>query len=179
MHKLLHGAKGNVANILRAFHILQILIYILTFSVNLHQINDGRIKQKDLYHRNFFYTMLYSDPHFVLQGDLTRWLPTTNILIIIGRIYCHQCKCNYLKNQKDFLNFYGIFGMYIKFWKFWKKSEPHSSSISEVIDSEKTCLLKCIKGLVSGNPLALNVLKMMIPARWILMILIKSRENVC
>ena len=72
MHKLLHGAKGNVANILRASHILQILIYILTFSVNLHQINDGRIKQKDLYHRNFFYTMLYSDAHFVLQGDLTR-----------------------------------------------------------------------------------------------------------
>ena len=32
-----------------------------------------------------------------------------------------------------------------------KKYEPHSSSISKVIDSGKTGLLICIKGLVSEN----------------------------
>ena len=32
--------------------------------------------------------------------------------------------------------------MYIKFWKFWKKkNEPHSLSISEVIDSERRAYL--------------------------------------
>ena len=34
--------------------------------------------------------------------SLTRWLPTTNILIVIGRIYRYQFKYNYLENQKDF-----------------------------------------------------------------------------
>ena len=55
-------------------------------------------------------------------------------------------------------HFYCIFGIYIKFWTFWKKNEPHSLSISEVIDSKKMCLFKCIKDLVSQNPLAVNLL---------------------
>ena len=36
---------------------------------------------------------------------LTRWLRTTSILVVIGRIYRCQFKYNYLKNQKLFLNF--------------------------------------------------------------------------
>ena len=41
-----------------------------------------------------------------------------------------------------------------------KKNEPYSLSISEIIDSERRgWLLKCIKGPVSENPLAVNVLK--------------------
>ena len=39
-----------------------------------------------------------------------------------------------------------------------KKNEPHSSSISEVIDSERRAYFKCIKGLVSENPSVVNVL---------------------
>ena len=36
---------------------------------------------------------------------LLRWLPTTSILVGTGGIYRYQFKCNYLKNQKHFLNF--------------------------------------------------------------------------
>ena len=38
---------------------------------------------------------------------LTRWLPTTSILVVIERIYRYQFKSNYLKNHKFFatLNF--------------------------------------------------------------------------
>ena len=54
--------------------------------------------------------------------------------------------------------FYCICGMYIKFGTYWKKNEPHSSSISEVIDSERRAYFKCIKGLVSENPSVVNVL---------------------
>ena len=39
-----------------------------------------------------------------------------------------------------------------------KKNEPHRSSISISYWLQKMCLFKCIKGLVSENPLAVNVL---------------------
>ena len=35
-------------------------------------------------------------------GTLTRWLPSTSILVVTERIYRYQYKCNYLKNQKSF-----------------------------------------------------------------------------
>ena len=74
------------------------------------------------------------------------------ILRIIGRISPNQFKCDYLRNQKLFLKFS------LRFWNlrkisniFFKKDVPHSSSISEIIDSEthaclNVCLLKCLKG---------------------------------
>ena len=36
---------------------------------------------------------------------LTRWLPTTIIFGVIGRIYHYQFECNYLKNQNLFADF--------------------------------------------------------------------------
>ena len=65
---------------------------------------------------------------------LTRWLPTTSILVVIERIYRYQFKSNYLKNHKFFatLNFQR---------SEKKKNEPHRSSISEVIDSERCAYL--------------------------------------
>ena len=36
---------------------------------------------------------------------LTRWLPTTNILVVIQRIYRYQFKSNYLKKHKFFAAF--------------------------------------------------------------------------
>lgn len=33
---------------------------------------------------------------------LARWLPMTSILVVIGRIYCHQIKFNYFKKTKAF-----------------------------------------------------------------------------
>ena len=44
----------------------------------------------------------------------------------------------------------------LNFEHFEKKDEPHSSIISEVIDFQRRAYLK---GLVSENPLAVNVLK--------------------
>ena len=51
----------------------------------------------------------------LLYETLTRWLPTTSILAVIGKIYRYQLKCNYLKNRNY------IFRVYIKFWTFWEK----------------------------------------------------------
>ena len=53
--------------------------------------------------------------------SLTRWLPTTSILVVIERIYGYQFKLNYLKNQKIFAAFFCSFRVYIKFPMFWKK----------------------------------------------------------
>ena len=36
---------------------------------------------------------------------LTRRLPTTSILVVIGRTCRYQFKCSYLKNQNIFVNF--------------------------------------------------------------------------
>ena len=36
----------------------------------------------------------------------THWLPKTNILLKIVRICHSQFKCNYVKNQKPFLDFF-------------------------------------------------------------------------
>ena len=74
----------NVATIiLRVSHFLQISIYILILFVNLYQINHGRIKERHLHHRNFFYIMPHSDAHFVLQGVLKMMIPTRLILMIL------------------------------------------------------------------------------------------------
>ena len=45
----------------------------------------------------------------ILKG-LTRWLRTTSILAVIGRIYRYQFKDNYLKNWK------GVFNFLLHFW---------------------------------------------------------------
>ena len=37
---------------------------------------------------------------------ITRWLPTTSILVLIERIYRYQIKPNYLKNRKFFPAFF-------------------------------------------------------------------------
>ena len=45
------------------------------------------------------------------------------------------------KKSKIFCCFFCIFGICIKFAIFWNKNEPHRSSISEVIDSERCAYL--------------------------------------
>ena len=53
--------------------------------------------------------------------ELTCWLPTTSILVVIRRFYHYQFECNYLENQKHFTAFLLHFRIYIKFWIFWNK----------------------------------------------------------
>ena len=43
--------------------------------------------------------------YFRSYGKLTRWLPMTSILVIIGRICRYQFKRNYLKNERHFVAF--------------------------------------------------------------------------
>ena len=58
------------------------------------------------------------------------------IIIIIVIIIIDETEFE-LKNQKSFAAFFCISGICIKFTIFWNKNEPHRSSISEVIDSER------------------------------------------
>ena len=90
---------------------------------------------------------------------LTRWPPTTSILVVIRKIYLSQIKGNNLKNKNIFSIFITFLEATLNFKHFEiKKFEPQRSSISEGYWLWKMCLLKCIKGIVSENPLALNVL---------------------
>ena len=41
-----------------------------------------------------------------ILAQLTRWLPTTSILVVIERIYRYRFKSNYLKNHKYFAAFF-------------------------------------------------------------------------
>ena len=77
-----------------------------------------------------FWAKLSQEKLFLIRSKisgllLTRWVPTTSILVVIERIYCYQFKSNYLKNHKPFNNFFFlifcIFGIYIKIPMLWKK----------------------------------------------------------
>ena len=80
------------------------------------------------------------------KAFLTRWLPTTSILVAIGRIYRYQFKCN-LKPKTFSRIFNYIFGIYIKFQTFWKKMSLIAQVFLKFYWLQKTCLLKCIKVL--------------------------------
>ena len=88
---------------------------------------------------------------------MTRWLPTTSIVVVIERIYRYQFKSNYLKNNESFAYFFFIFGTYIKFPLFSKK---WASEVKYFWSYwlRRMCLFKCITGLVSENHLTVNVL---------------------
>ena len=70
------------------------------------------------------------------QYGLTSWLPTTNILVVIGRIYRYRYKCNYLKPKRVCSIFLAFLESKLNFEHF-KENEPHSFSVSEIIDSER------------------------------------------
>ena len=70
---------------------------------------------------------------------------------------CKQLKCNYLKNQDSFI--IELVESTSNFQHFGEKDEPQSFNNSEVTDSEKAWLLKCLKDCASGHPSAgVNVL---------------------
>ena len=67
----------------------------------------------------------------------------TSALHKIGRISSKQFKCIFLKKKGIFFAiFYWISEIYIKIWTFWKKYKPQSLTISEIMDSKKTCGLQ-------------------------------------
>ena len=80
---------------------------------------------------------------------LTCWLPTTSILVVIGRIYCYQFKCitsvQYLKNQKHLAVFFFVFAFFFFFLHFFestlnfehfRKNESPSLSILKLLTTK-------------------------------------------
>ena len=64
------------------------------------------------------------------------------ILVLMERTYRYQIQPTYLKNRKIFGAFFFAFlESELNFQCFQKKNEPHRSSISEVIDSERCACL--------------------------------------
>ena len=119
------------------------------FAVNLL---TGPKNSWDLQKRTFLLLFCPFEPNWVrkmyFQSDLrfydyliTRWLPTKITHVLIEGIYRYQLKSNYQKNHNSFTAFLCILGIFKKFPMFKKKNEPHSSSISEVVDSEKCACL--------------------------------------
>ena len=72
----------------------------------------------------------YFQSHLRFQDCLlTRWLPTTSILVLIERIYRYQFKLNYLKNHRLFaLHFFTL----IVSTRNFKCSETKMSLIGQV-----------------------------------------------
>ena len=77
---------------------------------------------QNLVRKGYFWSDLRFDDCLI-----TRWVPTTSILVLSERIYRWQIKPNYLKNRKYFAAcfffFFCIFGIRIKFPMFWKKNQ--------------------------------------------------------
>ena len=61
------------------------------------------------------------------------------------------------RKQKRFFGFIGFFDSALNFWYFEKKLTSQLKHLWRYW-LPKTCLIKCIKGLVSQNPLAVNLL---------------------
>ena len=66
-----------------------------------------------------------------------------SILVLMERIYRYQIQPTYLENHKIFAAFFffAFLESELNFQCFEKKNEPHRSSISEVIDSERCACL--------------------------------------
>ena len=89
-------------------------------------------------------------------------MPTTGIPGGIEGIYRYRYESNDLKNNKSFASFFFCFPFAflesaLNFQCSEKKMRFIGLRIMKLF-SPKMCLFKCIKGLVSENPLAVNVL---------------------
>ena len=82
---------------------------------------------------------------------------TTSILVVLEGIYSYQFWWNYLKNHWFFSIFFCIFGIHMKL-KFWKKKWASSVKYFWSYSFRNICFFKCITGLISKNPFAVNLL---------------------
>ena len=55
---------------------------------------------------------------------LTDWLPMTNVLFLKEAIYCYIFRCNYVRNEKLFLNFFLHFLILRWILNFYEKRWP-------------------------------------------------------
>ena len=65
------------------------------------------------------------------------WLPITSILLLMEIIFSNMFRCNYLRNEKDFLNFlFELSNFRFNFGHFQKNDDPHSWCVFKLTDSE-------------------------------------------
>ena len=69
----------------------------------------------------------------------------TSIPFVKETIYSSHFSCEYLRNNKIFLNFFCIFETYIKFWTFSRKGRTSSLIYFRNYGHRKRCLNKCLK----------------------------------
>ena len=80
-------------------------------------------------------------------------------LLVKANVWRHHFKCNYLKIKKYLLIFFLISAIEINLKYSEKKDEYQIWFPSEIIDSKKGGLLKCLKGPMSEYLLTVNMLK--------------------
>ena len=68
---------------------------------------------------------------------LTHWQQITGILFLREALYSNIFRCNYLKNEKCFLNSFLHFLNLDRIWKFSEKNGLHCWCIFEYTDSKK------------------------------------------
>ena len=89
---------------------------------------------------------------------LTHWLPMTSILLVISGIYRDQIKCNYLKNQKLFLEILLRFWSLRKIWNILEKNITVRSYVFHKLFIKEKVFTWMLKSPASEHPLAVNVL---------------------
>ena len=88
---------------------------------------------------------------------LTHWLLITCILFLIKTIYSNIFRCNYLRNEKRFLNFFFTFCKFRFNFEHFQKKGWHSSLIYFwTCRLRKTWWGKCLKSPLSEDPWTSN-----------------------
>ena len=88
---------------------------------------------------------------------LTHWLPMISIVLLTEVIYCNIFRCNYLRNQKYFLNFFLHFLNLDSILNIFKKYWPCQLMYVLIYRLRKTWLDKGLKSLVSDDPWTSNM----------------------
>ena len=94
-----------------------------------------------------------------LGSLLTHWLPLTNILFWIVRVFSSLFKCNYLKNEKTFPKFLFRFWNLPEILIIFHKKMIVWANVFPRLRTVKTWLDHSLKSSVSEDPLAVNMLK--------------------
>ena len=88
---------------------------------------------------------------------LTHWLLITSILFLLETVYSKIFRCNYLRKEKHFVNFFGILEISIQCSTFSKKRWPSFRTYFWTYGLRKTWLHQSLKSPVSEVPLTSNM----------------------
>ena len=95
----------------------------------------------------------------ILGVLLTHWLPMASIMFKVVRICNSQLKCNYLKKEKLFLDFFFHFWIVHQILKTLKEKMIVIANIFLKLQTVKISLEISLKSTVSAQALAVNMWK--------------------